>query len=310
MQKRNFPYELWSATPTPFEEDFSVDVESVERLVEHHIRMGVQGLMLAGTCGEGPWMTAEDIRTLIEVAVQANQNRMRLAVQVTDHSPRRVLNNIELAARAGADLAVMAAPYFMMNATDCRVFEFYQQVIRKSVLPVGIYDLGKNRANFVSVERLPELLEEPNLVLVKDSSSDSERRAVYVRALKDRQGLRVLNGDEFDCVTPLRDGYNGLLLGGTIFNAILAQRVMESVEKKEWETAKREQKAMNEVMLQVYGGEKIECWMSGLKYLLQRMGIFSTVTSHLGYPLYDQYREAIDELISQGTLGIDTPVEI
>jgi len=44
---------VWSSTLTPFTDNMDVDVESVERMVEHHLRLGVKGLFLAGTCGRG-----------------------------------------------------------------------------------------------------------------------------------------------------------------------------------------------------------------------------------------------------------------
>ena len=40
---------VWSATPTPFTPDGRVDVPSVQRLVSHHLALGVSGVMLAGT---------------------------------------------------------------------------------------------------------------------------------------------------------------------------------------------------------------------------------------------------------------------
>jgi len=49
-----FRRQIWSATPTPFTMDREVDRESLGRMVEHHVRLGVDGLFLAGTCGEGP----------------------------------------------------------------------------------------------------------------------------------------------------------------------------------------------------------------------------------------------------------------
>jgi 4-hydroxy-tetrahydrodipicolinate synthase len=47
---------VWSATPTPLDSKRRVDNASVKRLVAHHLRLGVKGLFLAGTCGEGPWL--------------------------------------------------------------------------------------------------------------------------------------------------------------------------------------------------------------------------------------------------------------
>jgi 4-hydroxy-tetrahydrodipicolinate synthase len=55
---------------------------------------------------------------------------------------------------------------------------------------------------------------------------------------------------------------------------------------------------MNDLMLRVYGGPKIECWMSGLKELLVQMGIFSTATQLLGYPLTEGCRRQISEAVS------------
>jgi len=50
---------------------------------------------------------------------------------------------------------------------------------------------------------------------------------------------------------------------------------------------------MNDLMLRVYGGPKIECWMSGLKELLVQMKIFSTRHNLLGYPLTDSCLQQI-----------------
>lgn len=310
MQRISSTAAIWSATPTPFNEDLSVDRHSIVNLVEHHVRMGVSGLMLAGTCGEGPWMTWEDIEILVQQVVEENQGRLRIAVQVTDNSPRRVLRNIDRMVKAGAEFAVVAAPAFMLNATPQRILEFYQTIVRESGLPVGFYDLGKHRAYALRVEDLEELLSEPNLVLVKDSTADPMRRAVYVEAARRRENLRIFNGDEFDCVTPLREGYDGLLLGGSIFNAAIATRITEAVAREDGSAAAKEQAFMNEVMYQVYGGRKIECWMSGLKYLLQRMEVFKTTASHLEYPLYDEYRNAIDTLVQQGVVMGKSRVEV
>lgn len=48
--------QMWSAVPTPLSSDLKVDESSVVRMVEAAIDDGVQGLFLAGTCGEGPWL--------------------------------------------------------------------------------------------------------------------------------------------------------------------------------------------------------------------------------------------------------------
>jgi hypothetical protein len=55
---------------------------------------------------------------------------------------------------------------------------------------------------------------------------------------------------------------------------------------------------MNDLMLRVYGGAKIECWMTGLKELLVQMGIFTSNANLLGSPLTETCRRQITEAVS------------
>ena len=109
---------VWSATPTPFTKDLKVDVVAVKRMVEHHLRLGVNGLFLAGTCGEGPWMSEVEQRRLVGNVKKYAKRKLVIAVQVTDNSASRVVANIKTAKRDGADLAIVAPPLFFLNANN------------------------------------------------------------------------------------------------------------------------------------------------------------------------------------------------
>ena len=294
---------VWSATPTPLTRDARLDEPAVARLVEHHVKMGVTGLMLAGTCGEGPWLTDADREGMIRGSVAAARGRLRCAVQVTDNSAARTLANIEKAAAWGAEIAVVAQPYFFLNGTADRQLAFYRDIARRSALPMGFYDRGKASAYILPETHLAELLAEPNLAMVKDSSQMIAHRDVFLKARQLRPELILLDGDEFDAVSYLQAGYDGLLLGGGIFNAGLALRIIRAVRTGDLAEAARQQARMNDLMLRVYGGPKIECWMTGLKELLVQMGIFSTNTNLLNYPLTEQCRQQITAAVT-GTDGL------
>lgn len=285
MNHRHLPGGVWSATPTPLNAAQRLDADSIGRMVEQHVRLGVTGVMLAGTCGEGPWLRAEDKEVLTKATVAAAVGRLRVALQVTDNSAARVLANIEAAAGWGAEIAVVDAPWFFLNGTPDRKLVHYREIARASALPVGFYDRGKHSPNALPESHLAELLTEPNIVMVKDSSQTESRRDIYLAAMNVRPELVVLDGDEFNCVSYLHAGYSGLLLGGGIFNGAIAGRLIAAVRAGNLPEAERLQTRMNDLMLRVYGGPKIECWLTGLKELLVRMGIFTTNSNLLDYPL-------------------------
>ena len=97
----------------------------------------------------------------------------------------------------------------------------------------------------------------------------------------------------------LQAGYDGLLLGGGIFNGYLAGQIMAAVAAGDIDLANRLQQHMNQMMYAVYGGEQIECWLSGQKKLLVEMGIFGTWRSYLDYPLTASCARAIREVIER-----------
>ncbi|MCK4623724.1 MAG: dihydrodipicolinate synthase family protein, partial [Phycisphaerae bacterium] len=255
---------VWSATPTPFTEKMQLDTVSVRRLVEHHIALDVKGLFLCGTCGEGPWMTDKQRRVLIQTAAKYAKGKLPLAVQVTDNSAARILDNIRAAKDDGADIAVIAPPYFLSNTSPAAILNLYREAIRQSPLPVGIYDRGEYSSVLIPESVLKAVYAEKNVILIKDSSSDPKRRRIALAARRKRPKLRLLSGDEFNCVEYLQSGYDGLLLGGGIFNGYLAGQIIAAVADGKIAQARRLQERMNRIMYDVYGGRKIACWLAGL----------------------------------------------
>ncbi len=296
-QQITIPCGVWSAVPTPFTKDLKLDPPSVKRMVDHHLRLGIKGLFLNGTNGEGPWMTNEQRRDLVRLVADRAKGRLPLAVQVTDDSAARILSNIDAAKDSGADLAVIAPPNFLMRKDPKAILGLYLEAIRNSPLPVGIYDRGSHGAVNVPDQILGKIYAEKNVVMVKDSSANPERRKIAFAAKKRRPSLVLLNGDEFNCVDYLKAGYDGLLLGGGVFNGWLAARMMEAVACGDLELAENLQRRMNRLMFAVYGGKTIKCWLSGEKKLLVEMGIFSSWRNYPDYPLTPSCCQAIARVL-------------
>lgn len=286
---------IWSATPTPLMADLSVDVASVKRMTRDAVDSGFEGVFLGGTCGEGPWLLDTERVRLVGAVAGAAEGKLRIAVQATDNSVPRILANIRQAADAGADCAVIAAPATFMNATADRIVALFVEAADASPIPVGIYDLGRHRPVVIPEERLKEVYLHPNVRLVKDSSGSPSRRAAALEARKAKPGLQLFNGDEFRCLEYLEAGYDGILFGGAIATAAQLHEIVAAFLQGRLDDARRMDAEMRKALFGIYGGEKIACWLTGLKYYLVRRGLFASVSSYLGYPLTDDCRAFIEE---------------
>lgn len=288
---------VWSAAPTPFTRNMKVDVVAVRRMVEHHHRLGVKGLFLLGTNGEGPWMTETQRRALVRSVIEAARGRFVISVQVTDNSAGRIIDNMNAAKRDGADIVVIAPPFFLENDTPAHILSLYRTAIRNSPLPVGIYDRGAYSSLRVPRNILRQIYSEDNVILVKDSSRDFARRRMAIEVRRNKRHLVLLNGDEFDCAGYLRAGYDGLMLGGAVFNGRMANLICKAVAEGRIEEADRIQARMNRVMWDVYGGKSCKCWIAGEKRLLVRMGIFRAPAAVLSFPLTAACVKSVDRVI-------------
>ena len=297
MSKRAYSG-VWSAAPTPFTSDMTVDEASIERMVEHHLRLKIDGLFLCGTCGEGPWMTDSQRRAVVRLTVKAVQGRIPIAVQVTDNSAARIIDNMSRVADEGASIAVIAPPNFLLNATPGNVTALFMEAIDASQLPVGVY-ARSGGAVPVALDTYRACYAHDNVCLVKDSTRDPAHRDMALTAREKRPVLALLNGDEFDCASYIAAGYDGLLLGGGVFNGCMARAILEAVQADDSELARDLQARMTSLMYDVFGGEEIACWLTGQKQLLVDMGIFSTAQSYLRYPMTDACRKAISSALER-----------
>jgi 4-hydroxy-tetrahydrodipicolinate synthase len=290
---------VWSATPTPFDKDWNIDEAAIARLVEQHLRLGVRGLFVAGTCGEGPWLTDSQRANLLHAFKRSAGKQLPIAFQVSDNSAARIKDNMKMAADGGADYVVIAPPRFLLNATAHAQSKLYRTAVEAAPLPVILYDLGAR----ASIVILPEVLEEiyalPQIVAVKDSSGDAARRDIALAARTVRPELRLLCGDEFACDEYLLAGYDGLMTGGAAVTGRQANAILEAVRRGDREAAGAAQARMTKLMLALYGGEQITCWLAGLKYALVRQGVFSTALNLLDYETTDEQRDAIDDALEE-----------
>ena len=289
----------WSAMSTPLTRDGKVDGDALKKLIEHQLKLGIKGVFLAGTAGEGPFLPDRERLRLAELTVRCAAGRMPVAMQITDNSAERMIENLDRYQDTGIDIAVIAPPFFQLGADKGDfIYELYQRVIDASQLPVGIYNRGKYSSVYVSPEVLGRLLDDPKVILCKDSASQPEFTEAIMAARKRRDGkLAVLCGNEFDCVTYLKAGYDGLLFGGGCFNGAYAAEMHRLAKQGKFDEAQKIQDHLAEVMYKVFGGKSIACWMAGQKELMVRLGVFNTPKTFLNYQLTDECSRMIDEVI-------------
>ncbi len=291
---------IWSAASTPFTDKGEIDVESIKRLTEHHVRLGVKGVFLCGTSGEGPWMTMDMCREVVDTTVKAAAGRLKVTVQVTDNSAVRILDNIKQYVGSGVDAVIVAPPFFQINEDQEYLKNMIVDVLDKSPLPVGFYHRGAYSSVCIDVETVKQFMSHPNLMMIKDSSGDLDtmkKLCEHVKTLTDPPLL--LNGDEFNSVPYLKEGYDGCLFGGGCFNGAMSNKIIEAAADGDFGKAQEWQDRMSSMMKEIFGGEGFPCWLAAQKQVLVELDVFATNKTIINYSLSDECHQALKAVIER-----------
>jgi len=289
-------FHLWSAMPTPLLPDLELDLESLARSIEWQHGLSIEGLFVAGTCGEGPFLRDRQIDLLTRSTVELSAGRMPVSVQVTDNSAGRILDRIARAKDHGAQMATLAPPRFERFATPNTLGRLYREVLDRTPLPLCIYNLPFK--TMVPLELVPELYAHPNLLMVKDSTADAARQKVGFEAAKKNPALLLLTGVEIGYYGDLVRGFRGGLLGTAILNANWARAMHDAIDAGDHAKARAISAHIDKFLLAIFGGPGVPSWMGGLKYCLARMGLFSHEATHLDMPADSETKARIDQLIA------------
>jgi len=289
---------VWSATPTPFLQDGALDVASLERVIEQHLALGVRGVLLGGSCGEGTWMPSAQRTELVRETVRTAGGRLRVTVQVSDTSPPRVRENMHAAEEAEADTVVIAAPIVdrFITREFCR--RYFLESIEAARVPIGIYIMPSSPGSPMDEGLWLEIASHPAVTLLKDSSRSSSLRDKLGAIRKQRDDLLLLTGNEFDVIGAMEAGFDGGLLGTGILNARLVRKALDALQAGDRPEAQSWQGRSNALLYDLFG-EDIGIWLGGLKYALKQLGIFSTETMLLDYPITDVDRQRIDTALER-----------
>ncbi len=292
------PKFIWSAMPTPFLSSGAIDKESLAKTVVHQERLGIGGLFVAGTCGEGALMPDQQRAELVREVKRLSGSRLHVAAQVSDTSAARVCENIRRMQDAGADSVVVAPPWMIRFCNGSALKRYFLEALEMAEVPVGLYVLKQPDDSPLNLDVWREIAMHAKVSFVKDSSGDATYRDALLAVKRQRPELAVLTGNEFDVLSATGPGYDGVLLGTAILNGGLIRRALDAQASGDAKAAEAWQLRSNELLWDLFGRD-IHLWLGGLKYALVKLGLFSSAFMHMGYVLNDADRARIDEALAR-----------
>lgn len=284
---------------TPLKAGDLLDEEGLERLIEHVLAGGVQGIFLLGTTGEGPSLSYKLRRHAISEAGRIIDRRVPLLVGISDTSFEESLGLAGVAADEGADAVVFTPPYYYA-ADQAELMEYTQKMAGRLPLPFFLYNMpGLTKISF-ETGILRESLEMKGCLGLKDSSGNLLYFKRAVRLARRHPHYRILMGPEELLAEALLAGGHGGVSGGANLFPRLYVNLYRAAERGDYTEAARLQRMVLEVSSHLYCiGSYGSSIIKGIKCALSCLGICSDVLAEPYSRFHPAERQRVEKALAE-----------
>jgi 4-hydroxy-tetrahydrodipicolinate synthase len=223
------------AIVTPMTPDDSLDLPALRRYVEWLVAQGPIALAINVDTGEGPHLTANERRQIIETVKDVVRGRCLVVGGVAGPSTAQGAANARDAQAAGADaLLVFPIPAFLGQPLKPEVAYRYHAAIAEAVdIPLILFQLQPALGGVLyTTETLHRLIEISSVIAIKEASFDAMRFLQVKAALESAsRKITLLTGnDNFICESMIL-GAEGALLGFSTLGTREQVAMLEAVKR-------------------------------------------------------------------------------
>ncbi len=201
--------EIVTAMITPFDDRGELNRPETARLAAWLVERGNDGLVIAGSTGEGQTLDEAERDALVSTVKEAVGDRTTVIANAGSNDTRASVRSVRAAERAGADAVLAVVPYYNKPSQRGMIAHF-GAIADATPLPIMIYNIpGRTAANILPDTLLEIAREHRNVCGVKESSGDLRQIAEIVRGRE--PGFTVLCGDDHLFLPALAVGADGIV---------------------------------------------------------------------------------------------------
>lgn len=294
------------AIVTPMKSESELDLRQVRRYVNWLVEQGPVALAVNVDTGEGPHLTADERRQMIEAVAEAAQGHCRVVAGVAGPSTAQGVANAKAAQAAGAEaLLVFPIPAFLGQPLNPEVPYRYHAAIADAVdLPLILFQLQPALGGVLfSSDTLHRLIEIPTVVAIKEASFDAVRFLQVKAALESasRKITFLTGNDNFICESMLL-GAEGALLGFSTLGTREQVKMLTAVKRGDLETARALGDRL-QPLANVIFASPVTDYRARTKEALKLLGVIETTTVRPPLlPLSEAERVMVRQALSRAGL--------
>lgn len=263
------------ALVTPFNEDLSVDFESLTRVINFNIENGTNYLVVLGTTAEAATLSTEEKHQIIDHIIKINDNRLPLVLGIGGNHTMEVKKQIEETDLSAFEAILSVSPYY--NRPNQEGLYQHYKILASTGKKIIIYNVpSRTGQNIDALTTLRLANDFPNLFLIKEAAPNILQYFDILR-LKPAHFNLVSGDDEFTLPVTLAGGHGVISVIGQGYPKKFSAMVQLAFEGKVKEAYEIHNDLVDLTRLIFVEGNP-----AGIKTILAELGI---IKNYLRLPL-------------------------
>lgn len=228
---------------------YTIDFESCEKLYNHLIDGGVDGILVLGSIGEFFGLTVEQKKELIAYAVKCASKRVQVIAGTTSMIFDEIVELSNYALEVGAD-GVMVIPPYYFHFTDESVLAYYDELAQKVNGPLYLYNFPDRTGYEISPAVVRALAEKhENIVGIKDTIGGVDHTRQLIKAVKPvRPDFLIYSGFDDNFAHNVLCGGNGCIAGLSNLYPQLTSSWAKAARQGDFEKLQQVQQEIDKLM--------------------------------------------------------------
>lgn len=197
----------FTALVTPFRNG-KIDFSSLERLVQHQIKAGVDGFVINGTTGESPTLNSAEKAELFQHVRSLCGSSVPLIMGTGSNSTAQTIEDSRKAEELGADAILVVVPYY--NKPPQRgLYQHFKSVASSVTIPTILYNVPGRTITSLATGTIKDLSSVPGVIGIKDATGKIDVAQEIITACG--REFVMLSGDDGTYVEFLAVGGHGVI---------------------------------------------------------------------------------------------------
>ena len=282
---------VFTALVTPFRRG-SVDDEAFVALVERQIAGGVHGLVPVGTTGETSTLSHDEHRHVVELCVKTAAGRVPVIAGAGSNATAEAIELAQHAKEVGATATLVVTPYYNRPSQE-GLYRHYAAIAEAVDIPLLVYNVPSRTSTDISNETLARLAKLPNIIGIKDATSDLPRASL--QRLMCGPDWVMLSGDDPSALGYVAHGGHGCISVTSNVAPQACAAFFEALMRGDWTAAL----AAQDRLIRLHKALFLDSSPSPTKFALAHLGLCTDEVRLPIAPCADAVKPAILEAMRE-----------